>query len=329
MDVSPRSAIRWLRATAFELAGLNHSSRQALDGSAAAILMYHRVIADEPLVSGAIEPGMVVRRETFAKHLEWLEECFSVMPLSEVVDRLIDGKPLPRRACAITFDDGWKDNLDHALPELARRSLPATVFVVTDRVGTTGAFWPDEVYRGMSGRSPEAQGNLLRQLGIETGGDPRHAVIGHLKGLPASELDAALAELCIHGGLEAPDARELLDWEELARLKRSGFDVESHAATHAILPRLSPAEADAELRRSRDALLERGFGEARLVAYPSGAYDAAIKEAAARVGYRAALATRQRIARAGGDPMEIPRLGVHDDVTRARSEFLYRVPGRV
>ena len=110
-----------------EWSGANRRARRRLDGTRAAVLMYHRVLPAPDAERLAVEPGMFVTPETFERQLEWLEASFRVLPLSEVVARLADARPLPERACAISFDDGWRDNHTHVLPALARRGLPATI----------------------------------------------------------------------------------------------------------------------------------------------------------------------------------------------------------
>jgi hypothetical protein len=67
--------------------------------------MYHRVVPRSDATRDAVESGIFVSPETFARHLAWLDESFAVMPLPEIVSRLRDGRTLPRGACAITFDD--------------------------------------------------------------------------------------------------------------------------------------------------------------------------------------------------------------------------------
>ena len=114
---------------------------------------------------------MYVTPESFARQLSWLETHFRVLPLHELVARFEQARALPHGACAITFDDGWLDNYAHALPELARRGLPATVFVVTDRVGTEGGFWPDEVCLRMAPFSEPDRRRLAAKLGATSSGD--------------------------------------------------------------------------------------------------------------------------------------------------------------
>jgi hypothetical protein len=83
-----------------------------------------------------------------------------------------------------------------------------------------------------------------------------------------------------------------------------------------------------ELRVSRHALRVHGHGRHDLLAYPSGGHDARVRELARRAGYRAAVTTEHGLAQAGGNSLALPRLALHEDVSRSRAEFLFRVPGR-
>lgn len=323
-----RAALRWLRAQAFEATGTNRRIRDRLDGSCAAVLLYHRVLPREVVVRDHVEPGMYVTRETFSRHLSWLEEEFSVLPLHEIVARQGRGEPLPLRACAITFDDGWRDNLEHALPALEKRGLPATIFVVTERVGTGGAFWPDEVCRRMAPLRLDRQHELARRLGAHGAGDPVASLLDHLKRVPeAARLDLLDS---LRGQTDAPaeSGRELLDWADLARLANAGVDIESHGATHAILTGIPDDAVEHELRSARTQLLARGHGRRGLLAYASGRHDKRIQGIAGKVGYEGAFTTEPGLLDAKSEAFALPRIGLHDDISHTRAEFLYRFPGR-
>lgn len=322
-----RSALRRLRAEAYRWSGRCALARERLDGSRAAVLLYHRVLPREVAERRAVEPGMYVTPESFALHLDWLAADFRVLPLHEILSRLAAGQPLPSGACAITFDDGWRDNADYALPELARRGVPATLFAVSERVGTPGAFWPDEVCRSLAAVSPERRSEVARELGAAPGNDPVTALLDALKRVPEAERGARLEVLRAATPPQEPFGRELCDWDELARLAAAGVEVESHGATHAILTGLPDEEARRELRASRETLRERGHGRHDLLAYPSGAHDARTAQIAREVGFRAALTTEPGLLRAKLDPLALPRVSLHQDVSGSRAEFLFRVPG--
>ena len=322
-----RAALRQLRAQAFESTGMSRRRRDRLDGSCAAVLMYHRVVPRDVIVRDHVEPGMVVTPETFSRHLAWLEEEFSVLPLHEIVARQGRGDPLPPRACAITFDDGWLDNLEHALPALERWGFPATIFVVTERVGSPGAFWPDEVCRRLGPLPPTRQRELARSLGAEAVGDPVASLVAHLKLASEAARVGLLDSLRGQTARLADGRRELLDWSDLARLANAGIDIESHGASHAILTGLPDDAVEQELRRAREQLLERGHGRHALLAYPSGRHDPRVRGIAGKVGHVGAVTTDPGLLSARSDRLALPRIGLHDDISRSRAEFLYRFPG--
>lgn len=315
------------RGLAYEASGLNSLARRRLDGTRGFILNYHRVLSLERVACDSVEAGMYVTPASFKLHLEILRDYFHVMPLSEMVDRILEGRSLPRGACSITFDDGWRDNHEEAFPELRRAGLPATVFVVTEKVGTEGAFWPDEVCRRLAPLSAPDRSELARSLGAPPGRADADGLIAHLKELSEAERRMPLERLRAATLAPADSDRELMSWEELAELRDEGFEVESHGATHAILTGLDPAAADVELRTSLDRLRERGFGHNALFAYPSGRHDARLHRLVAEAGYRAALVLDGRLASIASPPMAIPRLGVHEGIGRSRWEFLCKIPG--
>lgn len=322
-----RRCLRWGRAAGFSALGMQRRELARLDGSRAAILMYHRVLPPERADRDAVLDGMYVAPDTFARHLDWLSDEFRVLPLREIATRIEAGDPLPPGACALTFDDGWRDNLENALPALEARGLPATIFVVTERVGTEGAFWPEEVCRRLSALPPAERAEIARPYGSPSSGDVIDAVVFYLMGLPAPEREEQLTRLRENTPAEAPRPRELLDWNELERMDLAGFEVAAHGATHAILDQVPEHEAESELRRARQQLLERGFRGADLLAYPAGGYNPRVRQMAHEAGYHAAVTTELGLA-AHGDLLALPRVGLHEDVSQSRVEFRYRVPGR-
>ena len=289
--------------------------------------MYHRILPRIQAAREGVLPGMYVAPETFARHLAWLETYFRVLPLHEIVAGIAGDRPLPPGACAITFDDGWRDNAEYALPELERRGLPATIFVVTQRVGTSGAFWPDEIGRRMATLGAHEQQGLAQRLGASASPEPIYALVHHLK--PLSEAQRGEALDALREATDAPSsgAPELLDWDELTRLASAGIDIEAHGATHAILSALPAVEAERELRTARETMRAHGHGRHRLLAYPNGDHDAEVRRIARELGYRGAVTTENGLASARSDAMSIPRVALHDDVSRTRAEFLSRVPG--
>lgn len=107
----------------------------------AAILLYHAVadITRDPF-------GIAVSPATFDAHMEIISKRYRPLTLSEVRDAAANGSLAPR-SVAVTFDDGYANNLTEALPTLAKLSVPATVFVATGPVESGGEFWWDQLER--------------------------------------------------------------------------------------------------------------------------------------------------------------------------------------
>ncbi|HZD88293.1 MAG TPA: polysaccharide deacetylase family protein [Gaiellaceae bacterium] len=105
------------------------------------ILMYHRV-GKLPKVAGLYGAGLTVRPRAFAAQMDWLHaHGFHAISMRQLFDGLEWGAPLPPRPVAITFDDGYRDVLWNAEPVLHRLHMPATAFIITDRVsGSDSSF---------------------------------------------------------------------------------------------------------------------------------------------------------------------------------------------
>src|SRR5206468_2122855 len=107
----------------------------------AIILTYHR-IADpdsDPLL-------LSVSPSCFADHLNVIRKHYRAISLQDLVQRLTRRETLSGLV-AVTFDDGYADNLQRAKPMLERYEVPATVFVASDAVGRVTEFPWDELER--------------------------------------------------------------------------------------------------------------------------------------------------------------------------------------
>jgi peptidoglycan/xylan/chitin deacetylase (PgdA/CDA1 family) len=290
--------------------------------------MYHRVLTAERACELAVEPGMFVTPDTFTKHLDWLRDAFNVLSLGEITNRLEARRPLPEHACAITFDDGWRDNWEFAYPALRRCGLPATIFLVAGRVGTQGAFWPDEIcrrYRALEGPKRRA---LAAKFGLEKSRVPEQATIALFKKMDPYERNDSLARFRnLSSCVDLSDERELANWDEIAEMAGGGVEFESHGLSHALMTGIPRETLEKELRESRRILKERGYGQRGLLAYPNGDQDAGVRGCLRECGYRAAVTTQRGLASANSDLLLLPRLGLHQDVAASRPAFNGMIPG--
>jgi peptidoglycan/xylan/chitin deacetylase (PgdA/CDA1 family) len=272
------------------------------------ILIFHRVLAEpDPLFPE--EPSAAA----FEGLLAHVKSRFNVLPLSDAVQRLAKGT-LPSRALAITFDDGYADNLTVAAPILRRLALPATVFVTTGYLGN--AMWNDriiEAFRDTSQATVDLRAIGLDVHASETPAQRRaaiDAVLNRVKYLPLPKR-AELAAATLDAAGVKPRVLPMLDHETVRALPAAGLDVGAHTVRHPILAELSADDAWSEITQSKrelEALLGRAV---TLFAYPNGKpgtdyrgeHVRMVKEA----GYTAAVSTAWGAATRDSDVLQLPR----------------------
>jgi peptidoglycan/xylan/chitin deacetylase (PgdA/CDA1 family) len=253
----------------------------------AIVLLYHRVaeLAHDPW-------GLAVAPARFAEQLQALATHFSPLPLGELAARM-DSGDLPPRSVALTFDDGYRDNLATAEPLLAGYGVPATVFVVSWYVGAGREFWWDEL-EALS--EPER----LRELHAE------------LQVLPHDERMARVAAMRAEADQRTTPVQTLRE-EELARLAASEVvEIGSHTVTHPALPVLERKDRLDEMRASRERLERLTGATVRGLSYPYGSWDAETAEHAEEAGFEYACTSAREVVGGGTSRYAIPRFPVKD-----------------
>jgi len=273
------------------------------------ILIFHRVLAEtDPLFPG--EPNAA----QFDKLCAHLRARFEVLPLSEAVTRLQQGS-LPAGALAITFDDGYADNLSIAAPILRKHHLPATLFIATGYLDG-GCMWNDKLIEAFrSTRNSEID---LRDLGLETYSVESIAnrragidrVIDATKYLSLAERDARADHVLRAAGSTAPK-KLMLDSTSVNTLASWGVDVGVHTVNHPILARTSSDQAWEEIVESKRRLEELTGKSMRLFAYPNGKpgqdYSREHVSMVQQAGFDAAVSTAWGPATRQSDIFQLPR----------------------
>jgi peptidoglycan/xylan/chitin deacetylase (PgdA/CDA1 family) len=284
-------------------------------------VIFHRVLpSPDPIFPDEVDAPR------FDAICGWLAAWFNVLPLDEAVVRLGKGS-LPPRALAITFDDGYADNHDVALPILCRHGLPATLFVATGFLDG-GRMWNDTIaqaVRGAKGDTLDLSSTSLAHLGalsISTQGARRHAILTLLaeaKYLPLEErLDAAQG---IASAADLGSESFMMSTDQLRAWRAAGMQVGAHTVNHPILSVLPDDEALFEMNASRD-MLQQLLGEPiTMFAYPNGRRSRDYGERAVMLardaGFAAAVNTEPGVATRHTDPFQLPRFSPWDS-TKAR-----------
>jgi peptidoglycan/xylan/chitin deacetylase (PgdA/CDA1 family) len=284
------------------------------------ITIFHRVLErPDPLLPDV--PDV----ERFTWQIKFLADHFNVLSLHEAARRLQEGT-LPARAAAITFDDGYADNVTTALPILQRFGLPVTVFVATDYLDG-GRMFNDTVIE-LVRRLP---GDMADFASIGLGTQPcatlteRRALvtklIGHFKYQPSDARRQIVEDMATHFSMALPTDLMLSTAQLRALCSATGVEIGAHTHTHPILSKISPEQAAEEIRVGKntlESLLQRPM---RLFAYPNGRptkdYGPEHVELVRRAGFDFSVSTEPATAKRSSDPHQLPRFTPWD-ITPAR-----------
>jgi peptidoglycan/xylan/chitin deacetylase (PgdA/CDA1 family) len=291
------------------------------------VLILHRVLPEiDPLFPEEVDAS------SFDALCGWLHEWFNVLPLDDAVARWKQGS-LPSRALAITFDDGYADNHEVALPILNRHGLTATFFIATGFLDG-GRMWNDTIIEAVR-RTPGRIIDLcsVQPLGLglvdvsSTAARRRiiDVILARVKYLPAGEREAVADAVAEAAGCELPRGL-MMTSADVHALRAAGMTIGAHTVTHPILARLPSDGARREILNSRQAL-EAILGErVGLFAYPNGKpgrdftklHAAMVGEA----GFDAAFSTAWGSVGPSTPAFEIPRFTPWD---RSRFRFGLRM----
>lgn len=273
------------------------------------ILIFHRVLAEpDPLLPG--EPS-AAQLEALLLHVK---RRFSILPLADAARRLYDAT-LPPSALAITFDDGYADNLAVAAPILHRLRVPATVFIATGYLDR-GWMFNDGVIEAIRATKLDRLDLSPLGLGVHSLASVSdrcaaiNRIIGTIKYHPGAERAERAQGVLRAAGVAAP-APLMLRRDSVRSLLDFGLDVGAHTVTHPILTTTSAADAWHEIHESKADLEQLTGRPVELFAYPNGTpgtdYSSEHVRMVRELGFIAAVTTAPGVASRASDPMQLPR----------------------
>lgn len=305
------------------------------------ILMYHRVaeVSTDPW-------GLSVTPAHFAEQLAVLRKHASPRPLGELV-RVAEGEALAGRPVAVTFDDGYADNLYGAKPLLERYEVPATCFISTGYLGKP-SYWWDELEQRLlhPGRLPESlslntssyRGQWKLNGAAWYGDDEvirhrswraweqaptiRHEMYTALHSVcrPMTEserqpiLDQLRAAVSEEAEL-APDWRPMTEGEAVTLGAGGLVEIGAHTITHPVLATCSDGAARREIGESHRALEQLVGRQVTSFAFPYGGpadYGVDTMRIVREAGFCCACSTSPGVVAPQVDPFQLPRLHVDD-----------------
>lgn len=275
------------------------------------VLTYHRVFEEYDEIVDEIDAVQ------FTQQMETLSKYFNVLSLEEGLRQVRSGKVVPGAVC-ITFDDGYKDNYDVALPILQALNLPATFFVATGYLGN-GMMWNDVVIEAV--KRTELIDLDLAELSLDkyaiTSTQQKRTLLGVLinrwRNQPLDKRNQLALKLSQIAQVKF-NQRVMMNQDEVKQLSDAGMEIGGHTVNHPILASTNIQDARYEVEEGK-AQLERITGkELRYFAYPSGRVDKDYrqehKEIVEQAGFSAALTTNNGAIDQHAGMFELPRISI-------------------
>jgi peptidoglycan/xylan/chitin deacetylase (PgdA/CDA1 family) len=288
---------------------------------AAAILVYHSVarLQRDPY-------GVAIEPEAFRAQMEIIADRFAPRSLNEVAAGLAAGT-LTGRSVAVTFDDGYANNLSDALPSLTEYDVPATLFVTTGYIGGDREFWWDELERIICEAPPD---RLSAPVRLAVGGraldlpaTDRAGAIGELwrwlHRCTPDQIEQGLGQIRAWAGLSEPlvprATHRPLTVEQLRELaEHHRIELGAHTRHHPSLAGQAPAAQRLEIQQSSDDVESWTGQRPACFAYPYGNprtdYSPTTVEIVRGLGFGCAVSTPPGLADATSSLLELPRFFV-------------------
>lgn len=274
------------------------------------ILIFHRVHPTaDPLFPS--EPDA----KRFEQLMRFVSKTFNVISLGDAATKL-SSRTLPPRSLVITFDDGYADNVEVALPILQRYGLVATFFISTGFLDG-GRMWNDSVIECL--RNTRKSAVDLDQFGLGeallNNSTERREVIERLlhriKYLSLAERQEAIGRLQELCGLSTLPSNLMMRTDQVRELHSAGMECGGHTVNHPILQSLSLYDARNEIDQGKRHLESIIDAPITVFAYPNGKpdqdYSAIHAHLVEELGFRCAVTTAKGAAQPGDDLFQIPR----------------------
>ncbi len=283
------------------------------------VLGYHRV-SEHPQPAGTIEEALAVPVAAFARQMAYVRRKFAARPLEDFGTFQRNPRAFSKPPLAVTFDDGYRDNVTLALPILREHGIPATIFVTTGYLGQRALFWWNElsswVWHAVPGRYCLVLGGTQRYVRLAKGAERRRLswwLFQTLCALPEKEKEEYLAHikrvLCPEG--ESPaQGLEMLAADELAHPHGTNMRFGAHTVHHVVLTKVPREQAQREIIDSIAQLRLCTGAEVTSFAYPLGdnsSFDPHIQGYLAHAGIRYAVTTLKGANGPDQDPLALRR----------------------
>ena len=284
-------------------------------------ITYHGVSRD----SEEFEAWTMVREGEFRRQMAFLKDHFECLPIEKVLNQ--NGGLGNRPGVVVTFDDGYANNLELALPILEESGIPATIYVTTWHVCERRLFWPDKIwmaakrskvsridltgiadslrYYSLHGTGKQWQDGVLEILEDVKRTDPssREECVEQIVTRFQESSEAGPFEIEIEGNPFTP-----LTSDQISELAAHPLiTIGAHSHCHSLLDQIPLSLARKSITRSKDILTRITGREVKHFSYPNGNFNLDIVKIIQKAGFSSAVTLQPGYYKKGDNPHLISR----------------------
>ena len=279
--------------------------------------LFHRVNPEKDKLWPPMEVPL------FERCIKHISRNYTVVLMEDIVAGKLPANN-KKKLATIQFDDGYKDNIDYALPILDKYNCKASFYIVTDCIDYNIPTWTyifDYSFQHTGQLNIDMSFEYLPDAFKTKGFNSAEERLGYaarfkpyMKTLTHEQREEVLQKIkTTFSDVELP--RIMMNWDDVKRLKNEGHYIGSHTVTHSLLGTMkNSAVIRNELRQSADRINEMlGYFPAT-ISYPNGSYSSTTMQIAKEEGYTAGLALKYRpYNTAAENVFEISRIELYNE----------------
>jgi peptidoglycan/xylan/chitin deacetylase (PgdA/CDA1 family) len=337
-----RTFLKYTLTNALHSFGMLESNLKRKARGSALILAYHRVNNEDYIKNSVLKQPLYVSDRVFDIHLSWLAANFTMVPLNDIIEKIRKMESWEEALCAITFDDGWHDNYEFALPLLKKHDVPSTIFVVGSEIGLSEPNCWDICFEIIQ-RKVQLPQNLTGMskldeilcLDAKNRVEKARAAVNIMRTLGMEDFDSVREGLREYFYNEIREAGEIknnykkLSWANMKEMQSFKVEFGYHSLSHPILinfPRerlLVELDLPSEIARQHDVKL------ANIFSYPDGKYNEEVVKVLKEKGYGGATSLVNGLNSLKTQAFELKRFNIHSGSSGSLPLFLYNLARKV
>jgi peptidoglycan/xylan/chitin deacetylase (PgdA/CDA1 family) len=304
----------------------------------AIILAYHRVVPKSMLDPTIQMPGMYVSEESFEMHMEWIKNNFDIVKLEDIIHQIQNKREWVKPQCAITFDDGWKDNYEYAFPILKRHNIPATIFLVGSDMEKKKPICWYIIFEAIV-KSDDLPKYLLRDFSVDNNivhlienspVERARKIINLLRELPydkfinvCRKFEKYFSDYMIYD--EFRKKYETLSRRDVQEMSQYNIDFGYHSLNHFMLTKVTPENLKKELMIPVSLIKDKSINFKPIFCYPDGKYNNDIIDLLQNYNYIGAVSLRKGLIDINTKCFEICRINIHEGIANPLPLFISHI----